>query len=472
MTLLVASKEADSIWMIADTAITGGSIDVRARYYRPKIETAHNASLIGYAGDHHHGQRIVRQAGLRSPGQDTLNFLVGAHQDCPSVDLAYAYRQDDSARLVRIVAGSAEEVETLHLGDTGAFARFQEIRHGRELDHAPNAIHQFMCAARDPDRVPEGLSQAIVSMLRLFPTTTDRSVGGWPVPYLLTPNSAQLCGYEYSVTDPIADKLAPGGEIPHGTAEAGGFGLSLTSLREGDGLVVYWQQARSGRVYLRNEVDYDDPEFFGGPTAFKEEVRARLGREVDLWFSDVPLGVPEAVTYLHDEQGRPRFAVARAGRSLSFAWVQSTAESFRASGSVEMRQDSQASKKDDPNRPMRLDVHISPDRRTATIVLRMQDEPLGHMILDAAGIELLIKNLAEARAAMDEPVAREIAPGTELPSILDPAWRTRTPPHPSVPGPLLALRHPGLGWVSFILPDHEARSLGQWLVDHARPQQA
>jgi hypothetical protein len=473
MTLLVATKEGDSVWMIADTAITGGTIDLRARYYRPKIEAAHNTSLIGYAGDHYHGQRIVRQAALPSPGRDTLDFLVNAHRQYPSVDLAYAYRPDGDAHLFRIVGGSSEEVETLHLGDASAFERFQEIRHGRELDHAPNAIHQFMCAARDQDHVPEGLSQAIVSMLRLFPMTNDRSVGGWPVPYLLTPNGTQLCGYAYSVTDPITDKLAPGGEIPHGTPEAGGFGLSLTSLREDDGMVVYWQQAHSGRVYLRNNADYDELEFFGGPTAFKEEVRARLGREVNLWFSDVPLSVPEAVTYLHDEQGRPRFAVARAGHSLSFAWVQSTAESFRTSGSVNMRQGSEnPTTQDDPDKPMRLDVLISPDQRTATIVLRMQDDPLGHMILDAAGLELLIKNLAGARAVMEEPVAREIASGTELISVLDPAWRTRTPPHPSVPGPLLALRHPGFGWISFVLPDHEARSLGQWLLEHARPPRA
>jgi hypothetical protein len=469
MTLLVATMEADSVWMIADTAITGGTIDLRARFNRPKIEAAHKTSLIGYAGDHYHGQRIVRQATLPSPRQDTLDFLVNAHRECPSVDLAYAYRLNGDAHLFRIVGGSSEEVETLHLGNASAFERFQEIRHGRELDHAPNAIHQFMCAARDPDHVPEGLSQAIVSMLRLFPTTNDHSVGGWPVPYLLTRNGTQLCGYAYSVTDPIADKLAPGGEIPHGTAEAGGFGLSLTNLREDDGMVVYWQQARSGRVYLRTDADYDDPQFFGGPTAFKEEVRARLGREVDLWFSDVQLNVPEAVTYLHDEQGRPRFAVARAGQSLSFAWVQSTAESFTASGSISVRRGSEIpSTIDDPDKPMRLDVLISPDQRTATIVLRMQDDPLGHMILDAAGLELLIKNLAGARAVMEEPVGREIAPGTELVSVLDPAWRTRSPPHPSIPGPLLALRHPGFGWVSFVLPDNEARSLGQWLLDNAR----
>ncbi len=29
----------------------------------------------------------------------------------------------------------------------------------------------------------------------------------------------------------------------------------------------------------------------------------------------------------------------------------------------------------------------------------------------------------------------------------------------------LALRHSRYGWLSFILPDKEARALGQWLID-------
>ena len=41
---------------------------------------------------------------------------------------------------------------------------------------------------------------------------------------------AFMCGYGYSVSDPIFDRIAPGSIVPHGTAEAGGYGLSVTEL--------------------------------------------------------------------------------------------------------------------------------------------------------------------------------------------------------------------------------------------------
>jgi hypothetical protein len=298
MTLLVASREDGGAWMVADTAITGGSIALRDRVYMPKIEAAHNSSLLGFAGDSHLGPRIIRAAASVSPGIPALDFVIQRHRDIPSVDLAYAYWSPNGARLFRIAQGSAAEVETLHLGDVTAFAQFQALRHCAELDHAPNAIHQFMSAARGLDLMPEGLNTAILSMLRLFPARHERSVGGWVVPFLLTANGARLCTYVYSVTDPITDKLQPGMAIPHGTAEAGGFGLSFTSLREDDGMVVYLLQRAAGHIYLRGEGGYEVLEFLGGPSRFKEQVREQLGRDVDLWFGDKPIGVPESVSYL------------------------------------------------------------------------------------------------------------------------------------------------------------------------------
>lgn len=469
MTLLIASKESGAVWMLSDTAITGGNISLRDRIYWPKIESAQGSSLLGFAGDYHHGQRIIREAASFAPGRVTLDFLVENHRQVPSADFAYAYWVNDAPHLFRIANGSVEEVQTLYLGDKEAFEKFQALRHGRTIDHAPQAIHQFICGARDPDVVPKGLTTATLTMLHLFPTRNDHSVGGWAVPWLLTKNGASLCTYCYSVTDPIADDLSPGMVIPHGTAEKGGFGMSFVGLRENDGMVIYWPQHAAGRVYVQAAAGYEMHEFKGGPSQFKDGVRSRLGREVDVWFGEEPLGTPHSVHYLRDDQGRPRFAIAQDEKNLSFAWVQSTDDSFAASGAITLDKKVIQSTPN-PSKPMRLDMALAPDRQTATLEMAMNETVLGHIVLDAASVEGLISSLANVRASMAEPVTPEIDPGTELRCIIDPIWRTRIPPHPSVPGPLLALRHPGLGWLSFILPDTEARALGQWLMEHARPE--
>ena len=82
----------------------------------------------------------------------------------------------------------------------------------------------------------------------------------------------------------------------------------------------------------------------------------------------------------------------------------------------------------------------------------------------------MLAALGEARAIMRDGVpiktpeqrsARELV-------ILDPAWRTEPQLHPSLAGIFLRLRHPGFGWLTFLLPHHEAQSLGKWLTKNAQ----
>lgn len=468
MTLLVAGKVEQNVWMIADTAITGGNIAFRDRQYRPKIEAAHGSSLVGYAGDHHFGERFIRQCQQVSPGTEALEFLLLRHRECPSVDFAYSYRAGDRGYLFRIADGVAEEVQALHLGDAVAFGQFQEIRHRAERDHAPNALHQFMCCTRGTALVPRSLSDAIAAMLELFAVRQDRGVGGWVVPYLLTEHGSELCPYVYSVTDPITDSLAPGDRIPHGTAEAGGFDLSFTALREGDGMVVYWPQRAAGQIYVRSEIGYDVLTIEGAPAAFIERVKATHGREVDLWFGEASAEPPESITYLRDQHGMPRIAAVRSGRKLSFSWLTSSDYSFQVEdGVLTVSENEKPSADSDPSKP-KLSASVEGNGRSAKVMLHKNDEALGDIILDAPAVDDLIASLAQIRTRMREPVPAEITAGTKLEAIVDPAWRTRIAPHPTVLGPLLCLRHPGLGWLSFILPDREARALGQWLTENAK----
>src|SRR6266571_4959534 len=88
-------------------------------------------------------------------------------------------------------------------------------------------------------------------MLRLFAERSERAVGGWVTPYYLTREGAFLCGYGYAVSGPVLTRIGPGSTVPHGTAEAGDFELSLTELGVLRGVIVYWLQRPEGAMFLK-----------------------------------------------------------------------------------------------------------------------------------------------------------------------------------------------------------------------------
>lgn len=119
-----------------------------------------------------------------------------------------------------------------------------------------------------------------------------------------------------------------------------------------------------------------------------------------------------------------------------------------------------------PNSPdiMHLKTGLSDDNSSASITLLMNELPLGNIVFQAPELEQLIQSLAQVRAVMAEPVAPDLDPGSRIAAIHDPAWRIRPMPPQGV---LLVLRHPGLGWLGNLLPQKEARALGQALLDIA-----
>jgi hypothetical protein len=250
MTLLVAGIEGTHIWMVSDTLITGGNIEVREREYKLKIIASQDGgALLGFAGDAHNGVRIIEQASRLPAGTDAVAFLLDNHLANPSVDFAYGYVDKEKPHLVRISQGKASELLTFHIGIIDAFEHFQRIRHDAEVHPIPEAVVIFFAGSRAPDPVPAALNAAITSMLRLFAERSERDVGGWPLAYHLTSHGAFLSGYSYSASDPILTKIGPGSVVPHGTTEAGGFGLSVTELGHGDGVIVYWLQQPGGASF-------------------------------------------------------------------------------------------------------------------------------------------------------------------------------------------------------------------------------
>jgi hypothetical protein len=93
---------------------------------------------------------------------------------------------------------------------------------------------------------------------------------------------------------------------------------------------------------------------------------------------------------------------------------------------------------------------------------------LAHVALEAPELDSLVRLLADLRAGLGDPVPASLDAGARLVALVDPAWQARLPSSPDAPeGVTLALRHPGLGWLGFLLPPREAAVLGQSLVQLA-----
>jgi hypothetical protein len=306
--------------MVADTAITGGGLTSRQRAYQIKIVPSRDGrALLGFAGDQHYGRQLMEDAASLPAGARAVEVLACSHRQYPSVDFAYAYVDRVGPHLIRISKGAAQELPAFHIGLSDAFEHFQRIRHRSEIDPTPEAIRAFVCGSRSPEPVPQPLSVAITSMLCLFAERSERDVGGWPVPYFLTSEGAFFCGYGYSVSDPILTKIGPGSIVPHGTPEAGGFGLSVTELGHGKGMVVYWLQEPGGMVFLRTADGYSAQCFEGPPSQFKQAVFSAVGEPINLLFSEQPHGPPQSITVLRDEAGTLNMAIAKHGDSFSFS---------------------------------------------------------------------------------------------------------------------------------------------------------
>lgn len=111
---------------------------------------------------------------------------------------------------------------------------------------------------------------------------------------------------------------------------------------------------------------------------------------------------------------------------------------------------------------MALKVWTSQDNEHVGMQLEEDDKPLGHIFFDGATTEKHIHDVARHRAQLKEGVTPDLDPGSRFEAIIDPAWKIDGARVPE--GRILLLRHPGLGWLSFVLPDKEAASIAEWLT--------
>jgi hypothetical protein len=466
MTLVIAGVIAGKGWIVADTLITGGTIQLRDREYQIKCLPAKDRrSLVAFSGDAHNGAELIEQAAAMPSGRTTVSALCEAQVENPKIDFLYMFLDKEIARLFKISNGSAQEMSATYIGEQSAFEQFQHIRHATEIDPVPKSFENFIFASRAPSEIPDSVSRATVSMLRTFLQRAERDVGGWAVPYVLVPEGAYMCVYAHAVSDPILDKVLPGAVVPHGTAEAGGYGLSVTELGDLEGMVVYRRQIPGGLVLIREERGYRTVRIDGAPTAFRGKASDLVGRPVDVFFGeDTPVGLPESITILRDEDGQPAIAVANRGNNLSFS-ILNVATAFRTKARFDL---SGGKKGPEPVTVQNLTLTLADDRNHVNLQLLNDGKVVGESTLSADEMDAVIAGLGQFRASLNQQVRPEPdqSEGAKELLVVDPAWRTVQSPHAEVDGIVMRLRHVGFGWVSFLLPRRECRALGKWLADN------
>jgi hypothetical protein len=266
--------------MVSDTLITGGPIQLRDREYQIKcVPSKDRQALVAFSGDAHNGASM--------PSGDTvIHMLREAHDGHPKIGFLYTFLDGGIPRLFKIAGGSSEEVSATYIGEKGAFEEFQRVRRAIETDPVPKAVEQFIFGTSAPSEIARNAHHDTVTMLRLFMQRAERDVGGWAVTYVLVREGAFMCGYAHSVSDPILDKVAPRSIVPHGTAEAGGYGLTVTQLGDLEGIAVYYRQLPGGLILSRQDTGYKTTEILGTPSEFRAKALETLGRPVDIFFND------------------------------------------------------------------------------------------------------------------------------------------------------------------------------------------
>lgn len=110
--------------------------------------------------------------------------------------------------------------------------------------------------------------------------------------------------------------------------------------------------------------------------------------------------------------------------------------------------------------PITVRTRVEADRQSISLEMSADDGPLGHVFLAGSDIEDFIQQLSRHRAELVDEVPRSLDVGSRVEAQIDPVWRLTH----SADGPLLHLRHPGIGWLTFLFPEKEAEAIGRHLL--------
>ena len=106
------------------------------------------------------------------------------------------------------------------------------------------------------------------------------------------------------------------------------------------------------------------------------------------------------------------------------------------------------------------------DRKTLSIGMLEDGKQIGHVAMTAVEAESLINLLISMRAQMIPEVDSKPAPDKLSSGRQDPLFAVAD--LPVLPGKAIAIRHEGIGWLSFYFRDEEAEKLANALLDRGK----
>lgn len=111
------------------------------------------------------------------------------------------------------------------------------------------------------------------------------------------------------------------------------------------------------------------------------------------------------------------------------------------------------------------ETSLSVNGHEASIKHVKGNEVLSHLTFDAWQLDELIVALGKLRASMADEISDTLEINSRLEATVAPAWRI--PDNLAQSGRTLALRHPGFGWLGFVIPLDQGEEMARWLSDHS-----
>lgn len=106
-----------------------------------------------------------------------------------------------------------------------------------------------------------------------------------------------------------------------------------------------------------------------------------------------------------------------------------------------------------------ISTELGPHKLEAKILMDRDGETLAQAVFDASGLEAVIQILAARREQMAEAVPPCLEPGARVHGTQDPGWMVTRNDETTQ----LLLRHPGYGWIGFVLSKDDAAAIAREL---------
>jgi hypothetical protein len=103
-----------------------------------------------------------------------------------------------------------------------------------------------------------------------------------------------------------------------------------------------------------------------------------------------------------------------------------------------------------------------------TITVTFPTDPVAVLKLDVTEVDKMIEMLGMMRSSMQPEVPKDFPFGQKVSAVPDPHWRSE--PDLLRGHSLLHLRHPGFGWLHYLMPPQEAKRLAEILQAQAETQ--